>query len=155
MPRLVKNYIFDYDCPMPRLIKKYLCDFKCGTRAMKNIPIATRHESNCRLNPANRTCDTCKFYKLVEDGCDHPERPGCPSEYWVYHECKHPDFDGFAHLPEESCDQKSDLPLKAKFCHKWNGGEYPIELEVPAGENPYSSKFVPTDSPDPTDELPF
>lgn len=96
---------------------------------MPSIPRALKHEANCRLNPSNRTCDTCKFYELVEDGCDHPEVPGCPSEYWCYHDCKHPSYNGFAHLPEESYPQPSALPTKARFCHKWNGGDYPTEME--------------------------
>ena len=137
---------------MPRLVKKYLCDFRCGTNAMPSIERAVEHEAVCRRNPERRTCDTCKFYELVEDH-DYADDP-YPMlwNYHCYHKCKHPDFDGFSHLPEESFEEKRLLPTKAIFCHKWNGGEYPIDLEIKPMDR--SPKEIESDTSD-GDKLPF
>lgn len=115
---------------------------------MPSIERAVEHEAVCRRNPERRTCDTCKFYHLYEQ----PYEFDTGMQYHCYHECKHPEFNGFAHLPDEAVDSKPKLPTKAVFCHKWNGGEYPIELEIkPMDKAP---KEIESDTSD-GDKLPF
>ncbi len=72
---------------MPIEYKVYGCKFKCGTKHSKSLEGVVEHESKCWYNPKNKTCMTCKYGKLVNDSCDHPELPENPVERWRYRDC--------------------------------------------------------------------
>jgi hypothetical protein len=72
---------------MPREVIKYLCDFKCGTSAKSNLPQIQAHEAVCFLNPACKTCRTCKHEEYFKETTDHGELYG--SHDTMVRDCKH------------------------------------------------------------------
>lgn len=78
---------------MPLQYKSYGCQFKCGRNHSEKLQAIIKHEATCYKNPEFKTCLTCAYQEAYWDGCDHPERPGCPSERWFVRMCDLPEGD--------------------------------------------------------------
>ncbi len=61
--------------PIPVMVRRYECP-RCGRRRASKQATAA-HIGRCWLNPANRTCKTCKYFKPA--GCC-----GMPDVYDCY-----------------------------------------------------------------------
>jgi hypothetical protein len=61
---------------MPKKVTAYACEFGCG-RLGKTKACIEKHEKTCFLNPARRSCKTCK-YESFEEGagrdCSNPDQ---------------------------------------------------------------------------------
>jgi hypothetical protein len=53
---------------MPRKVTAYACKYKCRRKVTTHRQDMKDHEERCKLNPARRTCATCKFEEPEEDG---------------------------------------------------------------------------------------
>lgn len=71
---------------MPRETKAYLCEFRCGRHSVVRRKAMEDHEGRCKLNPARKTCATCKHEILVdgEYDCNIDQLPGA---YRLRYDC--------------------------------------------------------------------
>lgn len=94
-------------------VLRYYCE-GCG-RGFWKKKTAANHEKNCWHMPKNKTCISCKHGEYVEDGCDHPEIPGCPSEVWSYYDC---------HNENNKSDEHKGAPKDVDYlsvnCEYWD-----------------------------------
>lgn len=59
---------------MPRKVTAYECEWNCGKNLRKTKAAVSRHEEACLLNPARRSCATCK-HDGDEGQCSVSRRP--------------------------------------------------------------------------------
>jgi len=97
---------------MPRLIKAWACEFRCGRRVTTKRKGVEDHERTCFMNPARRSCKTCKHEGFDSDYF--------PYEDWIpasaqgverrWRECGHDDEELLPEKPENGMAIRFDCP---------------------------------------------
>lgn len=83
--------------------------WKCThcSRSSSSRKAAVQHIGRCWLNPANKTCRTCRYFSAAQSNCVDPGCNGCGSEAF----CRVGDELGAYDVTERCPDWEQDLSL--------------------------------------------
>ena len=94
---------------MPRKVTAWGCEHGCRRRVLTDRKAMERHEATCWMNPARRTCKTCRHEEFY---------PGCGPDYYTGHGGDEAERECALGIEIECPPGTRGLPI-ATDCERW------------------------------------